>query len=283
MPTNVSPKVGKIVDLPDQTVTIGTATDGGTGTTASVPFTAGSVATGGPVNYFTATSTPGSFTANASASPIIVSGLSAGTAYTFKVKAGNATGYSNAGDSAASNSVTPVLPPSFYNIATVTAAGGETSLTLSSIPSTYKSLHIRAMFKDTYTTIGDFVPSIRFNSDATGGNYETHSLYGQGTGAGATSGSSTAINFYFGGPSSYTGTTNMFGVNIYDIDDYASTTKYKVIRHFGGSNINATGTQYGVSLESGVWLSTGAISSIKFLPAANTFVAGSTIALYGVN
>jgi hypothetical protein len=111
---SVSPKQGKIVNLPDQTITIGTATDGGTGTTVSVPFTVGSVTTGGPVTYFTATSTPGSITVNGTTSPITVSGLTTGTSYTFKVKAGNPTGYSTAGESAASNSVAPVLPPSMW-------------------------------------------------------------------------------------------------------------------------------------------------------------------------
>ena len=123
---SVSPKMGKIVDIPDQTVTIGTATDGGTGTTASVAFTAGSVATGGPVSYFTATSTPGSFTANGTTSPITVSGLTDGTSYTFKVKAGNATGYSTAGESAASNSVTIEALGDYQSIATATGTGNPT-------------------------------------------------------------------------------------------------------------------------------------------------------------
>ncbi len=83
--------------------TIGTASDGGTGTTASVAFTGVSDAAS-----YTATSTPGSFTATGTTSPIVVSGLSAGTAYTFTVKANNPLGSSAA--SAASNSVTPTVP-----------------------------------------------------------------------------------------------------------------------------------------------------------------------------
>jgi hypothetical protein len=105
---------GKVIDdLPDQTVTIGTATTLGT-SSATVTFTAGSVATGGRVTYFTATSTPGSLTANASTSPVTVSGLSTDTAYTFKVKAGNPSGFSTAGESAASNSITISGPVAAY-------------------------------------------------------------------------------------------------------------------------------------------------------------------------
>ena len=86
--------------------TIGTATSS-TATTASVTFTA-PACTGYPsggITGYLATSTPGCITGTAASSPITVSGLTTGTAYTFKVKATNAIGYGPC--SAASNSVTP--------------------------------------------------------------------------------------------------------------------------------------------------------------------------------
>jgi hypothetical protein len=99
-----------------QAPTIGTASSP-TSTTASVPFTAN--ATGGSaITGFTATSSPGGLTGTGSSSPITVSGLTAGTAYTFTVTATNANGTSAA--SSASNSVTPNIP---YFLATLDQGG----------------------------------------------------------------------------------------------------------------------------------------------------------------
>ena len=63
---------------------------------------------GQPILYYTATSTPGSFSrsCNAPCSSVIVSGLHNGTAYTFKMRATNRMGVSL--ESAASASVTPL-------------------------------------------------------------------------------------------------------------------------------------------------------------------------------
>ena len=85
-----------------QSPTIGTSTAGSG--SATVTYTAN--ATGGStVTAYTATSSPGSFTGTGT-SPITVSGLTNGTAYTFTVTATNANGTSSA--SSASNSVTPL-------------------------------------------------------------------------------------------------------------------------------------------------------------------------------
>ena len=91
--------------------TIGTATAGNA--QASVAFTAPAV-TGGPsITSYTATSNPSGFTASGSSSPLIVTGLTNGIAYTFTVTATNSIGTGNA--SAASNSVTPSAAPATDN------------------------------------------------------------------------------------------------------------------------------------------------------------------------
>ncbi len=101
---SVTPQVGlTVADAP----TIGTATAGNGN--ASVTFTAPANDGGSAITGYVVTSTPGSFTGSGSASPIVVSGLTNGTAYTFTVTAINGVGTS--ADSAASNSVTPAVPP----------------------------------------------------------------------------------------------------------------------------------------------------------------------------
>lgn len=83
--------------------TIGTATKGDT--SASITFTAPANTGGGAITGYTVVSTPGGLIGTGASSPVTVSGLTNGTAYTFKVFATNSYGPSSL--SAASNSVTP--------------------------------------------------------------------------------------------------------------------------------------------------------------------------------
>jgi hypothetical protein len=113
---------------PSTAPTIGTATSP-TSTTASVTFTAPSFSKL-PITSYTVTSSPGGLTGTGSSSPITVTGLSAGTAYTFTVTASHANGQSAA--SSSSNSVTPVsvyaLSQTFNSSGTYTVPSGITKL-----------------------------------------------------------------------------------------------------------------------------------------------------------
>jgi hypothetical protein len=98
--------------------TIGTATAGNS--QATVSFTAPASNGGATITGFTVTSTPSNITASGSASPITLTGLTNGTAYTFKVTATNSIGIGSA--SAASNSVTPVAAPPVAGTVSATVA-----------------------------------------------------------------------------------------------------------------------------------------------------------------
>ena len=75
------------------------------------------------ITGYRVTSNPGGFTATGANSPITVTGLSPGTAYTFTVAATNSTGYG--AESSASSSVTPTAPQIFNSI-----FGSATSFTI---------------------------------------------------------------------------------------------------------------------------------------------------------
>ena len=101
---------------------------------------------------------------------------------------------------------------SFESIATVTVgSGGSSSISFSSIPSTYKHLQVRCIARSSRTQNSGY-GVIRFNSD-TGTNYSYHSLAGDGASASAygvgTVNYPTQIYF----PGSLRG-ANIFGVEI---------------------------------------------------------------------
>ena len=264
-----------------QAPTIGTVTDGGTGTTVSIPYTAN--ATGGSaITNYQFISSPATTTQTSTSNPYTFTGLTAGTAYTFTVAAINANGTSSASD--ASNSVTPVVPTAYSSIATVTAAGGESSLSFTSIPSGYTDLQIRAIVKNQFNGDGTYSTRLQFNSD-TGNNYVYHGLYGNGTSAaanGVTASPSLDIQNSSSGSGASSGT--IYGTLIIDIADYLNTSKNKTVKAIAGNDINVSATNKYVGLYSGLWLSTSAITRIDILPQSipTTWAAGTTFALYGV-
>lgn len=167
---------------------------------------------------------------------------------------------------------------SFDSIATVTVgAGGSSSISFSSIPSTYKHLQIRVFGKTDRALNRDGL-AIRYNSISTN-SYVNHYLYGDG--ASAASGydyaGSYANAYRISGNSS---ATNIFGGIIIDLLDYANTNKYKTGRYLGGVDFNGSGEIY---FGSHLFMDTTAISSITITPAVGSnFLQYSSFALYGV-
>ena len=263
------------------TPTIGTATDDGTGTTVSVAFTPSTYIGKSTITY-TATSSPGSLTGTGSGSPITVSGLTTGTAYTFTVAGTTAYGVAS-NSSAASNSVTPASPSSFESIATVTATSGQSTISFTSIPQTYKSLQIRAIVRSAGDSIGNFSTFLNPNPGSGIGN-TFHSLRGNGstaTAVGYATGTYTSV-LITGNPGNQA-TANLFGGFIVDLIDYASTSKNKTFRIFTGLERPdlAAGSSV-LALSSSLWVSTDAITSIDLVDSGGGYATGTTFALYGI-
>ena len=174
--------------------------------------------------------------------------------------------------------VTPVLT-AYESIATVTVGGGGSStITFSSIPSTYTHLQIRWIAKTNRADTDDVV-QMQFNSD-TGANYSWHGLAGTGSVAGANAGASQSNIEIKWGATGNSGATNIFASAIIDILDYADTNKYKTTRRLGGADLNGSGQIY---LSSGNWRSTSAITSIVLnRQYGSNFLQYSSFALYGI-
>jgi len=168
---------------------------------------------------------------------------------------------------------------SYESIASATGTGSPSTITFSSIPATYKHLQIRGIFRSSETT-GTNIYINLINSDA-GSNYTAHRIQGDGTTVSV--GAAASQPDIFAGRAPGTGTTTgTMGAIILDIHDYASTTKYKTLRMLSGQDSN--GTYAGlISLRSGLWMNTSAITSISFdLGTPVTFSTTTQFALYGI-
>jgi hypothetical protein len=173
------------------------------------------------------------------------------------------------------------IPSSYESIASATGTGSSTTITFSSIPSTYKHLQIRGIGKRLVSTAsGGVTVKVTFNSDS-GSNYSKHALIGTGSSVAATgSASQTAINIDAAISSSNASYTNIIGVTLIDILDYSNTTKNKTLRAVSGTELNNTNGE--IYLTSGLWMNTNAITSITLTSETNNFSSISTYALYGI-
>jgi hypothetical protein len=175
-----------------------------------------------------------------------------------------------------------VSASSYESIASGTGTGSNTTITFSSIPSTYKHLQIRGIYRDTAANATRKQITFQFNSD-TGSNYIIHEMRGDGA--------TITLNGYTSFPSinvlgagiGNSATANIFGASITDIHDYTSTTKNKTTRSIAGvNNNNTTATNQAMTLSSGLWLNTSAITSITIGCGDTAFASGTVFSLYGI-
>jgi hypothetical protein len=164
----------------------------------------------------------------------------------------------------------------FESIATATIASATSTVTITSIPSTYKHLQIRGIGRQTDGS-GQSSFAMNFNGNGTG--YSWHYIFGNGStvAAGQSNGDGfyREINFI-----NASGTqSNTFNGFVIDILDYANTNKGKTLKSLGGCSYGSGG---GSHLQSGFWSNTSAVTSITFTTVAANFEANTQFALYGI-
>lgn len=172
-----------------------------------------------------------------------------------------------------------VEPQAYELISTVMGDGSSSTITFSSIPATYKHLQIRGIMKQASSNRSDATTMwIRINGD-TSNAYAWHFMRANGTGifVGSSASTSQIINGYTSGAAQ-----PGFGPIIVDILDYANTNKTKTLRTISGSE-TANTTYNRVAIESGLWNSTSALTSISFIESLSLgFSSGTRFSLYGI-
>jgi len=170
-------------------------------------------------------------------------------------------------------------PAATWLIQRIAGTGSSGTITFSSIPQTYKHLQVRAVIRSTEAGSGTNYYT-NLNGDS-GSNYAAHRLQGDGTSATA-AGAATQTGIFTGRAPGGGTTTGTMAALIFDIHDYASTTKYKTVRQLSGQDSNNTYAGL-ISLRSGLWQSTSAVTSITFtIDSPANFSTSTTFALYGM-
>ena len=165
--------------------------------------------------------------------------------------------------------------PTYTPIATQTLASNASSVSFTSIPTTYTDLVMVCNHGNTsagtilYMQVGN-------GSVDTGGNYSVTILAGNG--GSATSGRQ-AENWIRINASDGNDSTNSGNVSTINLMNYANTSTYKTFLFRDG----AAASGRGVSAEVGLWRSTAAINAITLTSySGGSILAGSTFTLYGI-
>tara|TARA_R110000822_G_scaffold74506_2_gene178978 strand:+ start:12292 stop:12861 length:570 start_codon:yes stop_codon:yes gene_type:complete len=147
---------------------------------------------------------------------------------------------------------------------------------LSAYATDYKHLQIRWVARASNASNSNSL-QMELNAD-TGNNYARHYL--TGTGSSVAVGDQTAKEYLIRMtyPASQE-TADTFGAGVVDLLDAFSSSKNTTARALSGSSgVNLPR----ISLDSGLWLNTAAITSIRLWSDGSSFLAGSRFSLYGV-
>jgi hypothetical protein len=157
--------------------------------------------------------------------------------------------------------------------------GGSSAASFTSIPSTFKHLQIRYIARGAASAT-DAQFALQYNGFTSG--YTRHRIVGDGSSVAAngSSGANSYIDLY--DIPAATALSNVFGIGIIDILDYADTNKLKTFRFLRGDDRNGSGN---VGLHSAIYTgtsNTNAITTIQLYCPGSNIGQYSSFALYGV-
>jgi hypothetical protein len=166
------------------------------------------------------------------------------------------------------------MAATYEKIATTTVSSDSSTLTFSSIPSTYTDLKL--ILNRYANGSGSGYLTLTYNSTSGGTAYSTTYYSGNGTAVSSSrSTSSSSITVSAGG-------STQPDLLILDIFSYAGSTFKHCLSQYSGDNNGAT---FGyLSQHVGVWRSTSAITTITLTTNAGTsgFQTNTTATLYGI-
>lgn len=166
--------------------------------------------------------------------------------------------------------------PTFTLISAVTVgAGGASSISFSSIPSTYTDLVVKLSLRD--TTSGQ--PAQNLNYSINGSTSSFSGRWVGGNGSAPINGTWSAPTI--GAINAAGSTSNTFGSMEIYFPNYAVSGINK--SHSSDSVTENNGTTSYTWFDANLWSNTSAITSISFANAGQTFVQYSTAYLYGVS
>lgn len=169
----------------------------------------------------------------------------------------------------------------FQLISTQVVSSPVASITFSSIPSTFRHLQVRMTMKDSNAGSTMDAAYYTFNGDTTTANYALHYL--DANGSGVNTGYSNSYVNSIRSVATTLFTASAHSAHIMDVLDYSQTTKYKTTRILGGAAPSIYNAQ-SVSLTSGLWMNTAAITSLTIgAVSGQTLVSNCRFSLYGWN
>jgi len=163
------------------------------------------------------------------------------------------------------------MPNAMVPLQNITLSSPQSSVTFASIPGTFRDLYIITNTRHVSSNQPFNQLRYRFNSDS-GANYNYVRMIGWGTNTESSGGSNNVeLTFTFDAPS----TSSSFVPIISNIMDYATNKHKSIIARLDDA---AVSTQAYTAR----WASTAAITSVTIFAPSDSWVAGSTFALFGV-